>query len=800
MIWRLPDTYHLAGHGQGTATLKFYEGRDILPARDSRSTTNSSRRLYTSRRFRLHSRPGGKSGAERAVQNGHVSGQIPASGRERLLISARRRLPESAPVVISVIPVTLDSWRQSLTDAGLSGSDRLGFKELDNLLDPVNLTDSGRLRGSSVRLADRVSAIAEDLACLAALSPSGSAEASDLRNSLLQAASVTLGYLGGVKSQAGVARCWAAVDDAFSRLLAVPDTYTFPVDACEAAFGVAYGRLLDANGVFSPPRLLSAYYGRYGELARRVNSVLSAITTVPPDLLNAIAPAEALVLTSHSLVALRTARRVRDLIEHEFGADPERVATILHKLKLGVDRSAASHAAMVRLAGQIDRAETDAERAQMKLDWYRRMVEGQLRPWAWALLQICGRTGPKMPEVSSLREQLVSEGSPLLLDAAMAILPEARNASAHEDYLWDEDLSKLRVGNAVVNVEDLEEAANRAYTFMAAAESAWRCSRTALPGLARLLDAENPPGGLRPISERKALEHFGTNGLSLRRWTHENRRLTVILDELPRKSVDPCFQAVIWASRHLENAERVVVKIGDGTVTAMDLPRFAIDANFLVWNEAVTRFSVMPGTTFLVTNAAARLLVESPTDAARAVTWLALNDVVHAYIDGAEAAGPIRDRITRLTARLELAVISLSTTAPTLPTANLIPPIPGTRSAGASSVVGRFGSARSLTGTVRPGPAADRAALPRSPGGRPASDDRSRPDRLSRYSAVWAAPAPPRQQFIKRQHPEPNTPQARAQRHSGLRPPHLRHPGHQRPSAWPSVWARLVCALRYGTP
>jgi hypothetical protein len=26
----LPDTYHLAGSGRGTATLKFYEGRDIL--------------------------------------------------------------------------------------------------------------------------------------------------------------------------------------------------------------------------------------------------------------------------------------------------------------------------------------------------------------------------------------------------------------------------------------------------------------------------------------------------------------------------------------------------------------------------------------------------------------------------------------------------------------------------------------------------------------------------------------------------------------------------------------------------
>jgi hypothetical protein len=32
MTWSLPDTYHSAGHGRGTATLKFYEGRDILAA------------------------------------------------------------------------------------------------------------------------------------------------------------------------------------------------------------------------------------------------------------------------------------------------------------------------------------------------------------------------------------------------------------------------------------------------------------------------------------------------------------------------------------------------------------------------------------------------------------------------------------------------------------------------------------------------------------------------------------------------------------------------------------------------
>lgn len=38
MTWRSPDTYHLAGHGRGTATLKFYEGRDILGGVGSRRT------------------------------------------------------------------------------------------------------------------------------------------------------------------------------------------------------------------------------------------------------------------------------------------------------------------------------------------------------------------------------------------------------------------------------------------------------------------------------------------------------------------------------------------------------------------------------------------------------------------------------------------------------------------------------------------------------------------------------------------------------------------------------------------
>lgn len=597
------------------------------------------------------------------------SSQIPVAGRERLLAPARQRIPNPINWPDAVVPVTAGGWVQSLTDAGLSGTDRLLSEELDALLDPINLTDAGGLRRTATRLADRASDIVENLACLATLSPPAATEAGDLRNALLSAVFAAFDHLSGKTSQRDVQRLQAAMNAALDRLRSVTSTHEFPADACEAAFGVPYEELLDGNRIFSPPRLLSAYYGRYDELARRLALLLSAVTTDPPDLLNAVAPAEALVLTSRPLMALRPARRVRDLIEKHFAADPDRIAGILRMQKLAVDRSAASHAGMVRLLGQIEQAEIAAERAQLHLDLYRRMVEGQLRPWAWSLLQIVGRSGSKVPEVSSLREQLVSEGTPLLLDAAAAILPEARNASAHEDYVWNEDLGVLHVGVAIVSVEDLENAAELAYAFMVGAECAWRCSRTSLPELARLLDSEDPPSGLRSIRERAALEHFGTNGLSPQRWSHESRRLTVVLDELPHRLVDPCFQAAIWASRHLESLERVIVQVQDGAITAMDLPRSALDANFLVWKEARARFNVMPGSTFLVTNAAARLAVESPAAAAQAVTWLALNDVMHAYIDGAEGVAPVHDRIAQLAARLRLAVVSLSTTAPTLPEA-----------------------------------------------------------------------------------------------------------------------------------
>ena len=336
-------------------------------------------------------------------------------------------------------------------------------------------------------------------------------------------------------------------------------------------------------------------------------------------------------------------------------------------MKLEVDRSATSHAGMVRVMEQLRTAETASDRAVLTLDLYRRMIEGQLRPWAWALLRILGRRGVKAPELSSLREQLLSERILLLSDAAEAILPDPRNAAAHEDYVWDDNLKVLRVGDATVSIADLEAAFSRAYAFMAGAECAWRCVRTESLELARLLDAEDPPGGLRAINTRTAIDHFGTNGLAVRKWFIDGDMLSVLLDELPLSSINPCFQAVMWASRHLENVNRFVVKLPGRAVPAMDLGRQPLDTCFMVWKEAIVSFSAMPMSTFLPANAWARLAVELPDRAMQAVAWLALNNARHAYLDAQEQHGPLSERVAMLNSRLHLIGTALAATLTTLP-------------------------------------------------------------------------------------------------------------------------------------
>lgn len=594
-------------------------------------------------------------------------GHLPVVAKRGILGPLRIELAglqRSAPQ--GVIPVTRDGWEAVIEDASLDAAAAHIDGLLDDFANPAYVWDTTALRSASERLVGVIRAACEDLWCLDAMLPA-EGRGAIARDALIEAGVVGLDRVAGVTNSSDLAASRAKLKAAFASISSSQAAFTFPDDVCLAAFGVAYAELLDSAGVFSVTRLLGSYYGRYDELMFRVRTILSVITASPPDLLNALHPVEALVLSERPLIALRTAVRVHDLLLSKLNVDAEALAEPLRELKLSVDRSASSHAGMIRAMVQLTQATTDADRASLTLDIYRRMAEGQLRPWAWTLLRVYGRTFSRAPELASLREQLLAHRLPLLSDAAQAILPAARNAAAHEDYLWNEDDHALHVGESKVSLDDLERATAHAYSFVAGAECAWTCARRESPLLARLLDAEDPPTGLPAINKLGAIAHFGTNGLLVRNWHADRGVLNVELDELPHNAINPCFQAVMWASRHLDTVERFVVTLPGRPLPAMDLSRVALDATFIVWREAVITFTLMPLSTFLPANMWSRLAVEVPDQAAQAVAWLAVNDALHAYLDAQEASGRLDKRVGPLVARLQLISTAVAATMATLP-------------------------------------------------------------------------------------------------------------------------------------
>lgn len=553
-----------------------------------------------------------------------------------------------------------------ITDGGI---DDLVSRLKPALLGMLDTSESTaqRLAGAASGLVAAVREQAHDLWCIQAFHPSGPDKADAVRRSLIDSAVVALDVATGDAVAATLDDVRAEFGRAAVVLLGITESFVFPTDQCYAAFGIAREELVDERGIFSPSRLLAAHYGRYHQLELRLGSLLSVLTPRPPDILNALGPAEALALSARPLITLRTAIRIRDLFDERIAADVEALARPMNQLKLNVARSATSHAALLRLSAQREKALTAGERAAIDLDMYRRTIEGQLRPWAWSLLQVFGRTASRAPELSSIREQLLSAHDPLLTDAARAILPDARNAAAHEDYEWDDDRGVLHVGDAEIHPGEVEDATDRAYCFMMGAEAAWRCARYSSPEFGTLLDAGNPRGGFPALNVRNAISHFGTNGLHVRSWSHQKRVLTVVVDDIPLRLINPCFQAVMWASRHLESTERFVVTTPAATRPAMDLSRAPLDANFVVWWEAARRFTAMPLSAFMPVNTWARLAVELPDEAARASAWHALNDTVHAYKEAHDAPGPLGERLGALVDRLDLVTTAIAATMASLP-------------------------------------------------------------------------------------------------------------------------------------
>jgi hypothetical protein len=435
---------------------------------------------------------------------GYLSNPLPEDARRRLLAAAQQRLAATEIRPDPTVPISAKQWQVSLGDARLL-EHREGLAEATTRLSQAACeADAGSLREAADHLADSALEFQEDLHCLGAFISDRTAQIEELHDAVRSVALSALDAAVAATQEPSLEtqhRNIAELVDTLPHDDSVPD-----VDTAEAAFGTPLHELVDARGITMPTRLLAAYYGRYDELDRTLRHLLSVITHEPPDLVNALDPALALVTSDRPFLTLRTARGASRFFDSLLASETIRLARTLRRMKLRVDRSAASHERIIRASQALAKADSDAERAELTLDLYRRVSESQLRPWAWTLLQLRANIDAgAMPELGRLRQQLLAQSDPLLIDAAGAMLPVARNAEAHEDFLWDEDTRQLIVGDDAVTIAELEDAIERALAFMYGCESAWACARSLSTTLARLLDLEDPAAGMRSINERVAL-------------------------------------------------------------------------------------------------------------------------------------------------------------------------------------------------------------------------------------------------------------------------------------------------------
>ncbi|MFJ2371256.1 hypothetical protein ACIOZL_00420 [Streptomyces sp. NPDC087769] len=581
---------------------------------------------------------------------------LPPQARRRILEPARKILSEDADWLTPAIPVSREAWCTGIRQVGVNGRINPLDSEIAAIRVAVTMEDPVALRIAGLSLAERTLQLQSDLSALSAFRP-----ARDLRIQRVVGRLRSLS-LSVLDSASGCNIDTEATEkqyiDAQEQLTSeAPD---FCEDPCLAVFGIERSAVCNSDGTFSPSRLLGLFYGRYGVLQRSLDSIWSSFASKPPSIQGGLMQAWTLVNCSQPLTIMRAALFAHDQIKKSFAVDREAAAEILRVYKMRIDRSKANHSGIIRTQLALIESSSDAEKAELTLDLYRRVVEGQFRPWAWALLQLRGRSGSRMPELGTLGDQLRSDGHRVLQHAAGALLPSARNAAAHEDFVWDAALEQIQIGDEATTVRELEEAITRAYEFMAGCEVAIVACRAADESLVEAMDKEDPIGGLLTRNVAAAVEQFGTNGLSVRSHKLERGVFSVELDDLLPQQINPGFQALVVGAKVLTQASRFEIYLSGREAPAVNIARRPLDENWHVWMEARKNFFVMPPSTFLPVNAAVRLEVETCRDAARATAWFAINDALDAlgYLTGGDRKA-LRKAWKFVNARIGLTVCAL---------------------------------------------------------------------------------------------------------------------------------------------
>lgn len=423
------------------------------------------------------------------------------------------------------------------------------------------------------------------------------------------------------------------------------------------AFGLSETEADGLGGRISAARILAASRSRHGELGCRTVAILSHLGRPVMPLPDAVWAAQCLVATDMPVLSNLTAWRLVQLVEQVLDEDSSAAIEPLRAIKLNADRGFTSSLRISDAQAALVAATSDRARARALMDIHEGWAEGQIRPWAWALVRLRGGKGTRMPELAALRKRLLDDGHPLLADVGRALDPALRNASAHHDFVFDDARGCLVTASGDVWLDDITAAIARLQSLLGGLEAALAVLRHSRRDLAAGLDADGQ-SHLPSIRELHIHWLLGSNGLWIDHIERRGAELHIALQRLADELVSSCLHALTVASAVIDpEITAIAVTVPGIERPVIELNRSTLQANAVIVMEAQRSFKAMPPCTYLPALISARLSVEPPDVAVDAAAWLAANEAL-GLLEDADQRPPHPE----LEPRFELLLCALATT------------------------------------------------------------------------------------------------------------------------------------------
>lgn len=383
---------------------------------------------------------------------------------------------------------------------------------------------------------------------------------------------------------------------------------------------------LDEVEDFNPGSVFEAYKYDNGRLLRQLAPHLSALGL--PLVADALATVAIVGWIASAPDPVAAYSSMDSMLKALGGAKPAVADQVLDHLRR---RERASRQARLRIRTTISTAngQLDKEaRALAMADVYKRLVEGPVRHFGWALCCLPQGVWTPPPTLTPVREAMVAAGGFAQHIAQAAVLVDIRNGEAHENLEWDGLQETYVVESRLVDTAKVSTACLLAMSFDRGCEAAMACYRAL-----QVRPAPGPPQAdhdSRMPAWQRAETYFGTNGLQVHKAQFNARTAKIGVTRLDVGDINPCFQALLCARSLLPEVHAFEVY-----VDAPENPRIRLDASALdhalpVWNKALATFDMMPFSTFLPANLAARSQYEPASTAVRSVAWIATDDLLDA--------------------------------------------------------------------------------------------------------------------------------------------------------------------------